>query len=255
MRATKWLAPALAVILLLAAWQAYVELDSVSRFVLPSPAEVLTSLVTDRHTLWVNFRVTAEELLCGISLASITGLLVAVGLHFSGAAVRRALYPLLVASQAVPIPIVAPLLIVWLGFGLAPKLVVIALVCFFPIVLTTLSGLETVDKELLRLLETFDAGTWQTFCRVELPWALPGLFTGAKLAAVLSVIAAVLAEQSGSNQGLGYLLVVTISNLETAEAFASVLVLAAFAILLFAAITLIERHTLPWIYRPTGTEN
>jgi ABC-type nitrate/sulfonate/bicarbonate transport system permease component len=169
-------------------------------------------------------------------------------LHLSGLA-RRALYPPLVASQAIPIVILTPLLVLWLGFGLLPKLVVIALVCFFPIVVTTLSALETVDPDLIKLLRTFGAGRRQTFWRVELPAALPGVFTGAKLAAVFSVIGAVFAEQAGSNSGLGYLLNVTIANLETAEAFATVFVLSAFAIVLFALLTVAERRALPWVHR------
>ena len=149
--------------------------------------------------------------------------------------------------------ILAPLLVVWLGFGLLPKLIVIALVCFFPIVVTTLGGLDAVDPDLIKLLRTFDASRRQMFWRVELPGALPGLFTGAKLAAVFSVIGAVFAEQAGSSSGLGYLLKVTVANLETAEAFATVFVLAAFAILLFALLTLAERRALPWVHRQRET--
>jgi ABC-type nitrate/sulfonate/bicarbonate transport system permease component len=174
-------------------------------------------------------------------------------MHFSSI-VREALYPLLVASQTIPIPIVAPLLVVWLGFGLLPKLVVVALVSFFPVVVTTLSGLAAVDPDLVKLMRTFDAGRWQTFTRVELPSALPGLFSGAKVAVVFSVIAAILAEQAGSNSGLGILLTFTIENLETAEAFASVFVLAGLAILLFALLTLAERRALPWAHRQRETE-
>ncbi|HEX3802097.1 MAG TPA: ABC transporter permease [Solirubrobacteraceae bacterium] len=252
-RRAGWLLPVLAIVLLLAIWQAYVDVSGVSRFVLPSPHEVLRALVDDRGTLWHNLKPTAAEILCGISLATLIGVLSAVVLHFSDLA-RRALYPPLVASQAVPIVILAPLLVVWLGFGLLPKLIVIALVCFFPIVVTTLSGLQTVDPDLIKLLRTFDSSRKQTFWRVELPSALPGLFAGAKLAAVFSVIGAVFAEQAGSTSGLGLLLNVTISNLETAEAFATVLVLAAFAILLFALLTLAERRALPWIHRQRETQ-
>ncbi len=251
--AARWWPALVAVLVLLGIWQAYVDIAGVSPFVLPSPHEVLRALVEDRGTLWHNFRITAVEIVCGIALAAAVGMLAAVGLHFSSAALRRGLYPLLVASQAVPIVILAPLLIVWLGFGLLPKLVVIALVCFFPILVTTLAALEAVDREMIKLLETFDAGRWQIFRHVELPSALPGLFTGAKLAAVLSVIGAVFAEQSGAGSGLGYLLLVTIGNLETAEAFATVLVLAALAILLFALLTWVERVTLPWFHRQRET--
>jgi NitT/TauT family transport system permease protein/putative hydroxymethylpyrimidine transport system permease protein len=249
----RWLLPALAIVVLLGIWELYVKASGVSSLLLPSPFDMLRALIDDRGTLWHNLETTAVEIVCGIGIAAVAGLLVAVLLHFSGVA-RRALYPLLVASQAIPIVILAPLLVLWLGFGLIPKLIVIALVCFFPIVVTTLGGLETVEPDLIKLLHTFDASRLQTFWHVELPSALPGLFTGAKLAAVFSVIGAVFAEQeAGSNSGLGYLLKATVANLETAEAFATVLVLAAFAILLFALLTLTERRALPWVHRQRET--
>jgi len=248
----RWLLPVLAILILLGIWELYVTLSGVDSLVLPSPHAVLSALIDDRGTLWDNLKPTAAEILCGIALAALIGVLSAVLLHFSGMA-RRALYPPLVASQAIPIVILAPLLVVWLGFGLLPKLIVIALVCFFPIVVTTLSGLQAVDPDLIKLLRTFDSSRRQTFWRVELPSALPGLFAGAKLAAVLSVVGAVFAEQAGSSSGLGNLLEVTVANLETAEAFATVFVLAAFAILLFALLTLAERRALPWVYRQRET--
>jgi putative hydroxymethylpyrimidine transport system permease protein len=242
-----------AIAVLLAIWQVYVDASGVNQLVLPSPHTVLEALINDRGTLWHNLKPTALETALGMVLAALAGLLCAVLLHFSGLA-RRALYPPLVASQAVPIVILAPLLVIWLGFGLLPKLIVIALVCFFPIVVTTLTGLQNVDPDLIKLLRTFDASRAQTFWRVELPAALPGLFAGAKVAAVFSVIGAVFAEQAGSNSGLGYLLRVTIANLETAEAFATVFVLAAFAILLFALLTLAEQRALPWVHQQRETQ-
>lgn len=249
----RWLLPLLAIAVLLGIWELYVDAGGVSALVLPSPHAVFAALVDDRGTLWHNLKPTAGEILLGIATAAVCALVVAVALHFSSVA-RSALYPLLVASQAVPVLILAPVLVTWLGFGLLPKLVVIALVCFFPIVVTTLHGLETVDRDLIKLLRTLGAGRWQTFWRVELPAALPGLFTGARLAAVFSVVGAVFAEWTGASDGLGYLLNVTISNLETAEAFATVFVLAAFAILLFALLTVAERRTLPWVHRQRETE-
>ena len=248
----RWLPPALALVVLLGIWELYVKASGVNSLILPSPSDVLRALIDDRGTLWHNLKTTGVEIVCGIAIAAVAGLLVAVLLHFSGVA-RRSLYPLLVASQAIPIVILAPLLVLWLGFGLLPKLIVIALVCFFPIVVTTLGGLQTVEPDLIKLLRTFDSSRVQTFWRVELPSALPGLFTGAKLAAVFSVIGAVFAEQAGSNSGLGNLLELTVSNLETAEAFATVVVLAAFAILLFALLTLAERRALPWVHRQRET--
>jgi ABC-type nitrate/sulfonate/bicarbonate transport system permease component len=249
----RWLLPLLAILVLLGIWELYVAASGVNSLVLPSPIDVVRALIDDRGTLWHNLKPTAAEILLGVVLGATFALLAAVAMHFSSV-VREALYPLLVASQTIPIPILAPLLVVWLSFGLLPKLIVVALVSFFPIVVTTLSGLVGVDPDLVKLMRTFDAGRWQTFTRVELPSALPGLFSGAKLAVVFSVIAALLAEQGAATSGLGYLLTVTIENLETAEAFASVFVLAAFAILLFGLLTLAERRTLPWVHRQRETE-
>jgi putative hydroxymethylpyrimidine transport system permease protein len=249
----RWLLPLLAILVLLGIWELYVKASGVSSLVLPSPVDVVRALVDDRGTLWHNLKPTAVEILLGVVIGAAFAVIVAVAMHFSGV-VSEASYPLLVASQAIPIVILAPLLVVWLGFGLLPKLIVVALVSFFPIVVTTLSGLGAVDPDLIKLLRTFDAGRWQTFVRVELPSALPGLFPGAKVAVVLSVIAALLAEQAAATSGLGYLLTVTVANLETAEAFATVFVLAAFAILLFALLTFAERRTLPWVHRQRETE-
>jgi putative hydroxymethylpyrimidine transport system permease protein len=249
----RWLLPLLAVLVLLGIWQLYVLASGVSSLVLPSPIDVGRALFVDRDTLWHNLKPTAGEIMLGIALGAGVGLLAATMLHLSGI-VREASYPLLIATQAIPIPLLAPLLVVWLGFGLLPKLTVVALVSFFPVLVTTLAGLGAVDRDLLKLLATFDAGRWQTFRRIELPSALPGVFTGAKLAAVFSVIAAILGEQAGSNSGLGYLLTVTVANLEMSEAFASVFVLAAFAILLFALLTLAERRTVPWVHRLKSSE-
>lgn len=246
MRRMLW--PLLALLAALAIWELYVDLAGIDSLVLPAPHAVAQALWLDRSTLWHDLVVTGGEILLGIALAGYVGFAAAVLIHLSSVA-RRALYPLLVASQAVPVVILAPILVLWLGFGLLPKLVVIALVCFFPIVVTTLAALETVDPELLKLLATFDATRARALRLVELPAALPGLCTGIKLATVLSVIGAVFAEQAGANSGLGFLLSVTVSNQEMAEAFAAVVVLCAFAIALFTLMTVIERRALPWAYR------
>jgi len=244
---SRWAPPLATALVLLAAWQLYVDLAHISPLVLPSPHAVALALAHDRATLAHNLLRTGCEILLGILLAMLAAGAIAVLVHFSKLA-ERALYPLVVASQALPVVIIAPILVLWLGFGLLPKLIVIALVCFFPIVVTTLAGLESVDPALLSLMRSFGASRTQTFRLVELPTALPGLFTGLKLAAVFSVIGAVFAEQAGANSGLGYLLTVTISNLQMAEAFAAVVVLCAFAIVLFMLLSVIERRVLPWAY-------
>jgi putative hydroxymethylpyrimidine transport system permease protein len=239
-------------VLVAAAWEAYVDLGGADPLILPAPHAVAQAVFTDRSLLWSNFVVTAEEVLLGILVAAVAAFALAVALHFSRRTLRPAVYPLLIASQTVPVPMVAPLFALWLGFGILPKLLVIALVSFFSIVVTTLAGLAAVDPELIKLMRTFDASRWRTFRHVELPAALPGLFTGAKIAVVVAVIGAVFAEQAGSNAGLGYIFQQAIAQLLTPRAYATVVILSVFAVALFALLTMAERLTLPWAYEPRG---
>jgi NitT/TauT family transport system permease protein/putative hydroxymethylpyrimidine transport system permease protein len=234
---------------LLGAWELYADLGGIDEFLLPAPSQIATALYDDRALLWANLQVTAGEVALGILAALATGVLLALAIHFNRT-LRRAIYPLLVGSQAVPIVIVAPLLAAWLGYGIAPKLVIIALVCFFPIVVTTLDGLASVDPDLLKLMRTLDASRWQTFRLTEMPAALPAALSGAKIAVAVAVIGAVFAEYAGSSDGLGHLMLQAIPQLETARAYAAVVVLAAFAVLLFAALALAERRLLK--HRPKG---
>ena len=236
--------------ILIGIWELYVDLhDATFSLVLPAPHQVAKALYTDRALLWSNFLVTAEEVLLGIMMATLIGFLLAVAIHFSPT-LRRAVYPLLVASQAWPVVILAPVLVLWLGFGLLPKLVVIALVSFFSIVVTTTAGLAAVDPDLLKLMRTFDASRMRTFRHVELPAALPGVFTGVKIAAAVSVIGAVFAEWTGSNAGLGYVILQSLPQLLAARGMAAVVILSLFAIGLFSLLSIAERLVLPWAYRP-----
>jgi putative hydroxymethylpyrimidine transport system permease protein len=234
---------------LIGIWELYVDLKGPTfSLILPAPHQVAKALYTDRSLLWSSFLVTAKEVLLGILLAATVGFALSVAIHFS-ATLRRAVYPLLIASQAVPVVILAPVLVLWLGFGLVPKLVVIALVSFFPIVVTTTAGLAAVDPDLLKLMRTFDASRLRTFWHVELPAALPGLFTGAKIAAAVSVIGAVFAEWNGANSGLGYVILQSLPQLLAARGMAAVVILSLFAIGLFGLLGLAERLALPWAYR------
>jgi putative hydroxymethylpyrimidine transport system permease protein len=239
--------PLLLLAILIGIWELYVDLGGVDPLILPAPHQVASALWTDRALLWSNFLVTAREVVLGMLVAAFVGLVSAVAIHFSET-LRRAGYPLLVASQAVPIVILAPILAFWLGFGIVPKLVVVALVSFFSIVVATLAGLRGVDPDLVKLMRTFDATRVRTFRHVELPAALPGVFTGAKIAVAVSVIGAVFAESTGSNSGLGYLIQVSIPQLLAARSVAAVVILSLFAIALFALLSLAERLALPWAY-------
>lgn len=240
-----------ALAVLLGAWEAYVDAGGGSGD-LPSPHAIVSSIWTDRTLLWNNLRPTAEAMLLGILVATAVGLALAVVMHLAPW-LRRALYPLVIASQTFPVVLLAPLFVIWLGFGLRPELVVIALVSFFSIVVTTLGALATVDPELTKLMRSFDASRLRTFWHVEFPAALPGVLAGAKIAVAVSGIGAVFAEQSsGTGSGLGYLFEISYSQFLVSRAWATIVVLAIFTIILFALLTLAERLALPWAYRPIG---
>ena len=244
---------ALALLLALAGgWEAYVRVGGIDDIVLPAPTAIATALYDDRALLWSNFTVTAREIGLGLVAAVALGLACAIAIHMSRG-LRRALYPLLVTSQTIPIPIVAPLLVVWFGYDLTPKIAIVALVCFFPIVVPTLDALDRCDADLRKLMRSFGASRWQTFRLVEAPAALPGLMTGAKLSLAFAAIAAILAEWSGSENGLGHLVLQALPNFETARAYAAVLILSVFAVVLFGLLALAERRLLPWAHQPRGT--
>jgi putative hydroxymethylpyrimidine transport system permease protein len=241
----------LLVLVLIGGWELYADLGGVDEFILPAPSQIGQAMWDDRALLWTNLTVTAREVGLGILVALVLGFLLAVALHFSRT-LRRGAYPLLVASQAVPIVIIAPLLVVWFGFGMVPKLVIIALVCFFPVVVTTLDALAAVDPDQLKLMRTLDASRWQAFRWAEAPAALPAALSGAKIAVAVAVIGAVFAEYAGSSEGLGHLMLQAIPQLQTARAYAAVVLLAAFAVLLFGALSLAERRLVPWSNRRQG---
>jgi putative hydroxymethylpyrimidine transport system permease protein len=242
-----WGPPVLLLTLLVAGWELAARRGWVEDYLLPAPSEVARALVEDRDVLLPDAWVTAQEVLLGFAIALAAGVAVAVALHLSPM-LRRALYPIVVASQAVPIVVIAPILVIWFGFGMGPKLIVIALICFFPIVVNMFDGLRAVDRDQIRMLRTLGAGRWSTFRRLELPSSLPYLFSGAKIAVAVAVIGAVFGELVGSDAGLGHAIQVGMAQLLTARVFAAVLLLSAMAIGLFALVSLIERHAVPWAH-------
>ena len=254
----RWLPPIAIIAALLGLWQLAANLDVLAHalhiepFLVPSPSDIIESLWTDRSLLVDNGWVTLQEVVAGFALSIAAGVSFAVALHFSPT-LRRAFYPLLVASQTVPIVVVAPILVVWLGFGIGPKLAIIALICFFPITVNTLDGLRSVDADLVKMMRTLDASRWQTFRRVEAPTALPYFFSGAKIAVAIAVIGAVFGEWAGSSSGLGHLIQQASAQLQTARTFAAVVVLSALAILLFGLLAAIERRVAWWGPNSTRT--
>jgi len=239
MRRFTWV---LVLAVLLAAWEAYVQLRGVPEYLLPAPSQIAQALWDDRSTLASQALVTLKEMLLGFAAAVIIGFAAAVLLHLVPW-LRGAVQPILIASQSVPVVAIAPILVIYLGFGLAPKVLIVALVCFFPITVNTLDGLERVDPEYRRMLRTLDATRWQVFRRVELPWSLPGLFAGARIAASYSAVAAVFAEYAGGQSGLVDSMR---DGFDTPLVGAAIVVLALMSLALYGAVTVAERLALPW---------
>ena len=249
--ARRYLAPVAVILVLLGAWELAARWDWISNalniedFLVPAPSDIAKSLWEDRSLLGSNAWVTLKEVVFGFAIAAVAGIGFALLIHLSETA-RRAVYPLLVASQTIPIVILAPILVVWFGFGLTPKLVIVALICFFPITVNMLDGLRSVDPDLTKMLRSLGAGRLQRLWRAEIPTALPYAFSGARVAITISVIGAVFAEYVGSSEGLGHLINQAQAQLLTARSFAAVVVLSAMAILLFALVSLIERKVVTW---------
>jgi ABC-type nitrate/sulfonate/bicarbonate transport system permease component len=250
---TTALPPLLLVAALIGAWEAYVDLTAPSEP--PAPHAIATALWDNAGLLASNLRITAEEVAAGILLALLVGFVLAVMIHLS-TIVRRAVYPLAVGSQALPIVVIAPLLVIWWGFGIVPKLAVIVLICFFPVLVTTVDALAAVDREQLKLLRTLDASRWQTFRFAELPAALPAAISGARIALAVGVIGAYIAESEtatiGPYAGLGHEINADLNALQTSRAYAAAVVLFALAIACFYALTLAERRLAPWASQPKG---
>jgi putative hydroxymethylpyrimidine transport system permease protein len=247
----KWAAPGALLLVGLGAWELAARWDLISNalnieaFLVPAPSDIATSLWDDASLLSSNAWVTLKEVLLGFGIAAVAGIGFAVLIHLSDVA-RRAVYPLLIGSQTVPIVILAPILVVWFGFGLTPKLIIVALICFFPITVNTLDGLRSVDPDLTKMMKALGAGRLQRLWRVDAPTALPYAFSGAKVAVTVSVIGAVFAEYVGSSEGLGHLINQAQAQLLTARSFAAVVVLSAMAIGLFALLSLLERRVITW---------
>jgi ABC-type nitrate/sulfonate/bicarbonate transport system permease component len=247
----RWGLPLLVLVALIGLWQVaastgvLADLLGLESFLVPSPAEIGSALWENRSLLAEDAWVTLQEILLGFLCGLAAGLGFAVLLRLFET-LRRAFYPLMVASQAIPIIVFAPILVVWFGFGIGPKLAIVALLCFFPITVATADGLRSVDPEATKMMRTLDASRWQVLWRVEAPTALPFIFSGARIAAVFAPIGAVFGEWVGADSGLGHLILQDNAQLETARMFATTAVLAAIAIALFGLLALAERRIVTW---------
>lgn len=244
-RLRRILAPIVLLLLLIAAWELAVRLAGVPAYILPPPSRIAATFVTRFPLLWTHTLVTLAEIVSGLLLASVGGLLLATGIvHVP--VLEWALHPLIIASQMVPVFAIAPLLIVWLGYGLWPKVVVAGLIGFFPIAISAIDGLRSARRETVELFRSLGASRWQIFAKLRLPGSLPSLFTGWKVGATLSVVGATIGEWIGARQGLGYLMLQSNALLRVDVVFAAILALTIVGLLLFGVVRIIEWWVLRW---------
>jgi putative hydroxymethylpyrimidine transport system permease protein len=237
--------PAVVVALTFVVWEVVIRLLDVPTYIWAPPSLIFQTAREQFSDLLSHSGVTLMETLVGFFFALLAGLAFGLLLHFSAWA-KRALYPLLIASQSIPTVVLAPVFVLVLGFGLWPKVAVVTLFCFFPIVVGTIDGLSSVDREYIRMMLTLDATRIGIFRRVEFPAALPQVFTGTRVAATYAAIGAVFGEWAGSESGLGWQMLQAKGRLDTPLVFADILFITAMALALFGAVSLVERLTIPW---------
>jgi putative hydroxymethylpyrimidine transport system permease protein len=242
---TRWLLAALLLGLFVLAWQGVASLDSVDDLLVASPVETAEALYDEFGLLSDNALVTLVEVLLGLAVAVPLGVLLAVGMHLVRP-LRDAAYPLLVASQAIPIVVLAPIFVLAFDYGIGPKIAIVALICFLPVTVNLLDGLRSVPPELLKLMRSLGASRLRSLRSVELPAALPYLFSGLKIAATVSVIGAVFGEWAGADEGLGRLVLLANNQLETPRVYAGTVLLTLMAVGLFLAVVAAERIACPW---------
>lgn len=244
-RVARIVGPALVLIALLIAWEAAVHLNDTPKWMLPAPSDIARSFRDDWSMLLMHTRVTLTEVLIGFALAVVAGLLTGIAID-SSRLIERALYPLLIASQTIPMVVLAPLFLIWFGYGLLPKVLITALVAYFPLAVNTVDGLKSTDRDLLKLLKSMGSTSWQTFRLAKVPSAMPLIFGGARISVAFSVIGAVFGEFVGAKAGLGYLMDRSAPQFETPRVFACIVILAVMGVTLFLLVSIVERFILPW---------
>jgi NitT/TauT family transport system permease protein len=238
-------APLTVFALLFAFWEGAVYLTGIKEYLLPPPSKVWAEFVKRSDTVIDGAWVTTQEIIAGYLLAIVVSVPLALSVAYSRF-VENALYPAVVFLQIIPKIAIAPLFIIWFGFGFAPKLLLVFLLSFFPIVVASIAGFKSVDPEIMDFAHTTGAGGWKMFAKIRLPQALPDIFTGLKVGAALSATAAVVAEFVASDRGLGYLLLQYNGNLETPMVFAIVVLLSLIGLAVYYLVELIERIAIPW---------
>jgi NitT/TauT family transport system permease protein len=231
--------------ILLIVWEVSVRLAGVKEYLLPPPSTVWVEFLKRYDIVMLGAWVTTQEIIAGYFLAIVVSIPLALAVAYSRF-VEEAIYPAVVFLQIVPKIAIAPLFIIWFGFGFTPKLLLVFLLSFFPIVVASIAGFKSVDPDIMDFARTTGAGGWKMFAKIRLPQALPDIFTGLKVGAALSATAAVVAEFVASDKGLGYLLLQYNGNLDTPMVFAIIVLLSLIGVAVYYVVEIVERFTIPW---------
>jgi ABC-type nitrate/sulfonate/bicarbonate transport system permease component len=244
-------APLLLMALTLVAWEAAVRLFEIPTFILPSPILIVAEILNSRAMIGSQLQVTVVEILAGYFLAMIVGFSLSLAIVYS-LAFRRGVLPLIVASQTIPVIAIAPVLVIWFGYNALPRIIITALVAFFPLTVAIVTGLQSLPREFHDFFRSLNATGFQIFMKLLLPGALPNIFAGLKVATTLAVIGATISEWVGASKGLGYLIAQDTQQLNTTRVFASLVVLGLCGMAFFAIVGFVEQLCMPWVYgRPT----
>ncbi len=237
--------PIMFILLIIFIWQFIVDSGIIARYILPSPWDVVIVCIAILPEISVHIYTTLQEAITGLLIAIMLSLLLAI-LMDNFTVVKKALQPLLVVSQTIPIMVLAPLFAMWFGFGVFPKVMVVILVCFFPIVVSLLGGLDSIDSDLLSLMKSMKASRWQVFYLAKFPASLGSFFSGLKIAATYSIIGAVIGEWMGGKYGLGVYMTRVRQSFALDKVFASILIIIILSMVLFKTIELIQLLVMPW---------
>jgi NitT/TauT family transport system permease protein len=240
-----WTRPVLLIVILLVLWDAAIRIFGIKPYLIPAPEAVVRALVAEWPKLWRESLVTTYATLGGFALSILFGIPMALLIAYSRT-VESFVYPLLVFSQSIPKIAIAPLFVVWFGFGIIPKVICAFMLGFFPVVVSTVAGFKSVETDMIDLARSMKASRLAMFLRISLPQALPSLFAGLKVSVTLAVVGAVVGEFVGSNSGIGYVLQIANGNFDLPLMFAALAVLSGIGVVLFVAVDLVERLMIPW---------
>jgi NitT/TauT family transport system permease protein len=244
-RVRDYLPPALVILAFFVVWETAIPVFGIAAYILPPPTDILSEFFRVPDRLWAHTVVTLGEILVGFGLGTVIGVGLAIAIAQSRV-LEKSIYPIIIFLHTVPKLAIAPIFVLWFGFGLMPKIIVVIIVCFFPITVNTIYGLTSVDRNLIDLMHSVSATNWQILMKVRIPNSIPHLFAGLKIAVTLAVIGAIIAEWVGSDQGLGFAILLSSTQLQTKFMFAAITTISLIGVALFYLVSLIERLAMPW---------